>query len=74
MFNKDDSIIQTLSGKSYGHKSEKAFIYAHFYSLKQFSKPFISRDIDDFAFGNFSYRGPFDPIFYLFNILNEHYS
>ena len=59
MFIKDDSIIQTLSGKSYGHKSEKASIYAHFYSLKQVSKLFISRDIDDFAYGNFSYRGPF---------------
>ena len=58
MFNKDDSIIQTLSGKSYGHKSEKASISAQFHSLKQVSKPFISRDIDDFAFGNFSYRGP----------------
>ena len=54
MFIKDESIIQTLSGKSYGHKSEKASIYAHFYSLKQVSKPFISRDIDDFASGNFS--------------------
>ena len=60
MFIKDDSIIQTLSGKSYGHKSEKASIYAHFYSLKQVSKLFISRDIDDFASGNFSYRGPFN--------------
>ena len=59
MFIKDDSIIQTLSGKSYGHKSEKASISAHFYSLKLVSKPFISRDIDDFASGNFSYRGPF---------------
>ena len=58
MFIKDDSIIQTLSGKSYGHKSEKASVYAHFYSLKQVSKLFISRDIDDFAYGNFSYRGP----------------
>ena len=58
MFIKDDSIIQTLSGKSYGHKSEKAFIYAHFYSLKQVSKLFISRDIDDFASGDFSYLGP----------------
>ena len=59
MFIKDDSIIQTLSGKSYGHKSEKASIYAHFYSLKQVSKLFISRDIDDFASGDFSYLGPF---------------
>ena len=59
MFIKDDSIIQTLSGKSYGHKSEKASISAHFYSLKQVSKPFISRDIDDFASGNFSYLGPY---------------
>ena len=58
MFIKDDSIIQTLSGKSYGHKSEKASIYAHFYSLKQVSKLFISRDIDDFASGDFSYLGP----------------
>ena len=56
MFLKDDSIIQTLSGKSYGHKSEKASIYAYFNSLKQVSKLFISRDIDDFAYGNFSYR------------------
>ena len=60
MFIKDDSIIQTLSGKSYGHKSEKASIYAHFYSLKQVSKLFISRDIDDFASGDFSYLGPFE--------------
>ena len=35
-----------------------AFICADFYSLKPASKPFISGDIDDFAFGNFSYRGP----------------
>ena len=72
MFIKDDSIIQTLSGKSYGHKSEKASISAHFYSLKQFSKPFISRDIDDFASGNFSYRSPFvnDISKHTFNFLN----
>ena len=35
-----------------------AFICAHFYSLKQASKPYISRDIDDFASGNFSYHSP----------------
>ena len=68
MFIKDDSIIQTLSGKSYGNKSEKASISAHFYSLKQFSKPFISRDIDDFAFGNFSYRSPFIMRVYMQNM------
>ena len=36
-FIEDDSIIQTLSGKSYGHKSEKASISAHFYSLNRSS-------------------------------------
>ena len=53
MFLKDASIIQTLSGKSYGHRSEETSICAHFYSLKQVSKPYISRDIDDLASGNF---------------------
>ena len=30
MFLKDDSVIQTLSGKSYGHRSEETSICAHF--------------------------------------------
>ena len=74
MFIKDDIIIQTLSGKSYGHKSEKASISAQFHSLKQVSKPFISRDIDDFASGDFSYLGPFQLLFALLTNQNDFYS